>query len=100
MSIPTNIPARADSAGKPVATITPSFARDILPLFRVTDIQNMNTFGVRLGDHSWVSKPGNARHVLNHLMGTTPPRMPLGGPYWTDEQLKKFQEWMNAGYPP
>jgi hypothetical protein len=100
MSIPANIPARGDAAGKPVATITPSFVRDILPLFRVTDIQHMNTFGVHLGDHSWMSKPSHARNVLNHLTGTMPPRMPLGGPYWTDDQLKSFREWMSAGYPP
>src|SRR5690349_6705859 len=81
-------------------TGTASFARDILPLFRTTDIQQMNNFGVRLGDHSWMSQPQNARNVFLYLAGVHKPQMPLGGPYWAQEQLALFRKWMEEGYPP
>jgi hypothetical protein len=101
MRIPINHSTDTATAGKPASTTkTFSFSNDILPLFRPSDIQHMNAFGVRLGDHGWMSKPTNARNVLNHLKGTSQPRMPLGGPYWIQEQLNIFQQWMGAGYPP
>jgi hypothetical protein len=100
MHIPTSLKSDAAAERNPSAAKTPSFSQHILPLFRTTDIQHMNAFGVRLADLNWMSKPANARNVLNHLRGTSEPQMPLGGPYWTQEQLHLFQQWMEAGYAP
>lgn len=101
MRIPTSTSDKTP-AGEPAPEkkTTVSFSRDILPLFRTSDIQHMNAFGVRLGDHGWMSNPANAWNVLNHLRGVKQPRMPLGGPYWTEDQLNLFQQWIGAGYPP
>lgn len=68
MRIPTSTSDKTP-AGDPAPDKTVSFSRDILPLFRPGDIQHMNAFGVRLGDHGWMSKPVNAWNVLNHLRG-------------------------------
>ena len=77
-----------------------SFGADILPLFSRSDIEHMNAFGVRLGQHEWMSQPGNAKNVYSYLTGASTPRMPLGGPYWSQEQLDLFARWMKTGYKP
>lgn len=77
-----------------------SFSRDILPLFRPTDIEHMNAFGVLLHKYEWMSQPKNARNVYRHLTGQAQPQMPLGGPFWSDEQLDLFKRWMDGGYRP
>jgi hypothetical protein len=85
----------------------PSFAQDIEPLFRPRDISCMARFAVRLNDFAYMSDPGgddtypdhaNARNVFAHLTGTVTPRMPLGGPFWTDAQLQLFDQWMTDGF--
>ena len=84
-----------------------SFAQDILPLFSVGDIACMRRFGVRLDDYSYMSdQAGNgsfadhdhARTVYARLVGTATPRMPMGGPYWSDAQLQLFDRWMADGF--
>jgi hypothetical protein len=84
-----------------------SFAQDIAPLFQPGDIACMQRFGVRLDDYAWMSDPGgdgtypdhaNAGNVYDHLTGTTQPRMPMGGPYWADQQIQLFQQWMTDGF--
>lgn len=81
-----------------------SFARDIVPLFRPVDIANMLEFEVRLGDYSYMADPSgnhrNARRIGAYLSGARQPRMPLGGPFWTDAQLQLFERWMNEGFQP
>lgn len=77
-----------------------SFSRDILPLFRPTDIEHMRTFGVFLHKYKWMSQPVNARNVYRHLNGEAQPRMPLGGPFWSDEQLDLLKRWIDGGYQP
>jgi hypothetical protein len=81
-----------------------SFARNIRPLFRPIDIAHMLPFGVRLGDYAYMADPSgdfrNARSVVAYLLGTHEPRMPLGGPFWTDAQLQLYQRWMDDGCQP
>ena len=38
--------------------------------------------------------------VLGYLKGTSTPRMPYGGPYWSDAAMQLFQDWINGGYQP
>jgi hypothetical protein len=84
-----------------------SFAEDIVSLFNGRDITCMARFGVSLSDYGYMSDPtgddkfndhANARDVYARLMGTTTPRMPMGGPYWADAQLQLFDQWMNDGF--
>jgi hypothetical protein len=76
-----------------------SFEADILPLFRPKDINCMSSKVVMLDSYDYMSQPDNAQDVYDHLTGTTPPRMPLGGPFWTAEQLDLFQRWMTETPP-
>ncbi|HLJ83810.1 MAG TPA: hypothetical protein VKT51_06550 [Candidatus Eremiobacteraceae bacterium] len=77
-----------------------SFERDIRPLFRDVDIDHMEAFGVQLADHAWMSEPDNAKRVYESLSSDAASRMPPGGPYWSDEQMKKLSDWMDGGYRP
>ena len=86
-----------------------SFKSDILPLFRPVDISHMKGFNVLLDDYPYMSDPaaagsftdhGHARNVYCYLTGDCQPRMPIGGPFWSAEQLRLFQQWMNDGYRP
>jgi hypothetical protein len=76
-----------------------SFKADILPLFRPQDITCMKSKGVELDSYDYMSQPDNAQDVYDHLTGTAPPRMPLGGPYWSADQLNLFQRWMTESPP-
>jgi hypothetical protein len=84
-----------------------SFAQGIAPLFRPEDLTCMKGFGVQLDDYAYMSDPdadstyadhANARNVYAHLTGTTPPQMPMGGPYWSKDQLDLFEQWMTDGF--
>jgi hypothetical protein len=84
-----------------------SFAQSIAPLFRPIDVACMRKYGVRLDDYPYMSDPGgdgtypdhaNARDVYAHLIGVTPPQMPMGGPFWSSDQLKLFEQWMTDGF--
>jgi hypothetical protein len=91
-----------------------SFASDILPLFRAVDIRHMAQHDVLLDDYGYMSDPGgdatfpdhaNARNVFANVSPTPnppnppdPPEMPPGGPYWTDEQLQLYNQWMSDGF--
>ena len=85
-------------------TVPVSFAHDIRPLFRPLDIAHMQPFDVNLGDYAYMADPADdhrhAREVEAFLCGAREPRMPLGGPYWTDEQLRLYDRWMRGGCPP
>jgi len=78
-----------------------SFANDIKPHFRPIDVQHMQDYGVPLDDYSYMSDPTNnhenAQDVLNEL---TAKRMPPGGPFWTQDKLDIFKQWMTDGYQP
>jgi hypothetical protein len=86
-----------------------SFAKDIVTLFTSKDINCMKNFGVFLDDYQFMGEPSgdisyidhaNARHVYARLKGDDQPRMPKGGPYWSDEMLNKFEDWINGGFEP
>jgi hypothetical protein len=86
-----------------------SFGADIRPLFSARDINCMKNYFVNLDDYQYMSAPdgdnifsdhANARHVLAHLTGAETPRMPQGGPYWTQSQLDLLKQWMDDGFQP
>lgn len=85
----------------------PTFYQDIVPLFRQLDVECMRNMGVLLLDYAYMSDPAgdssypdhaNANNVLDRLTGKTTPQMPLGGPYWSQDNLDLFQQWMACGY--
>jgi hypothetical protein len=84
------------------STTPVSFGADIKPLFRPNDIQCMKRRGVLLDDYAYMSDANNnhehAQNVNDYLMGAQQPRMPLGGPYWSQDQLDLFSKWMAEGY--
>jgi hypothetical protein len=81
------------------------YAKDILPLFRTTDIGCMTPKGVRLGDVQWMCNPaadhgfddhGDARRVFAALSaGFMPP-----GRKWPQEWLDIYSNWMANGFQP
>ena len=77
-----------------------SFARDIKPLFRQIDLDHMGRMGVNLDDYEWMSNKSNAQNVYDFVVGTKQPKMPIGGPFWSQEQLDLFAAWMKDGCPP
>jgi hypothetical protein len=88
--------------------MTPSFAVDVRPMFRPTDLNCMGNVGVFLGDYDYMSDPAgnadhpdyaNARAVLDRLSGAMTPRMPPGGPYWGEVQISVLKAWIDAGCP-
>lgn len=90
--------------------MTISYATDIRPLFRSRDISCMRGYEVLLDDYGYMSDPtGNetypdhahARNVFCYLSpNACRPRMPFGGPYWSDVQLALYQQWMDDGFLP
>jgi len=81
-----------------------SFAIDIRPLFRKVDVDHMRPFEILLDDHTYMSDPQqdhkNAHDVQDFLTGQRKPRMPLGGTYWSADQLDLYARWMTDGYLP
>jgi len=81
-----------------------SFERDIRPLFRPIDVEHMRPFNVLLDDYTYMADSANdhrrASDVYAHLAGTRQPQMPIGGPFWTADQLALFRRWMNEGFKP
>jgi len=71
---------------------TPSFARDIQPLFRESDREAME-FAFDLWDFDDVRT--NAQDILERLTDGT---MPCDGE-WPEEQLALFRRWIEAGMP-
>jgi hypothetical protein len=87
-----------------------SFQLDVRPLFRDHDISCMAAYDILLSDYAYMSNPAgddtypdhaNAQNVLCHLRpNACTPRMPMNGPYWSDQQLALFAQWMQDGYAP
>ena len=73
-------------------TSTPSFARDIQPLFRPDDRQSMK-FAFDLWNYSDVRT--HAHDILGRLTEGT---MPCDGE-WPEEQIAQFRRWVEAGMP-
>ena len=97
-----------DSTRDDSAPVT--FYGDIVPLFRPMDVQcmrNPNVGPVLLLNYQWMSDPtgngtypdhANANNVLDHLTGDALPQMPLGGPYWAQDNIDLFKSWMQGGF--
>jgi len=89
---------------------TVSFANDVLPKFRSGDIRCMQRFDVMLDDYDYMSDPkgnedytdhANARRVFCHLIPNgCQPRMPMHGPYWSEDDLALYLKWMDDGFQP
>ncbi len=88
------------TAGKAAAAAPVSFAKQIVPLFRTMDVQCMRSRGVFLINYDYMKDPDNANMVLSMLQPDAEPRMPYGGPYWTDASIQLFQDWINGGLQP
>ena len=71
---------------------TPSFARDIQPLFRASDRASM-IWGFDLGNYQDVR--AHAQAILERLSSGT---MPCDAP-WPAEQIALFRRWVEAGMP-
>ncbi len=71
---------------------TPSYERDIRPLFRESDKESM-VFAFDLWDYHDVCT--NAQDILERL---TDGSMPCDGE-WPEEQVAQFQNWIDAGMP-
>lgn len=78
----------------------PSFAKDIAPLFRPLDIEHMAPMDVPLDDYAYMSDAANAQRVYDFLTGDEQPQMPIGGPYWSADQLDLYSRWMAGGRKP
>lgn len=77
-----------------------SFERDIRPLFRPVDIKHMSAMDVLLDNYEYMSDAQNAQAVYEYLSGSKQPQMPPGGPFWSQEQLDRFTQWMQQGRQP
>jgi hypothetical protein len=80
--------------------MTPSFARDIRPLFTDEDVAHMKPRGIDLSDYDSVKS--NQDKILDRVSrapGTfgimPPPRTP-----WTKEQVQLFHDWIAGGSQP
>ena len=82
-----------------------SFKTDVLPLFKPPAVKHMARLKVFLDKFDFMSAPAgdgtypdhaNARHVYARLSGDETPRMPPGGPFWTEAELKTLSDWMNV----
>ena len=73
---------------------TPSFAADIRPLFRESDIKAMKPNGIDLSSYEDVKK--RAQDIYARLSAK---EMPCDEP-WKDSQVQKLKEWINSGMNP
>jgi hypothetical protein len=81
-----------------------SFEKDIKPLFRLIDVEHMKPARVLLDDYAYMSDPASghrhANDVGDYLTGNKQPRMPPGGPFWSEGQLELYAQWMSDGFQP
>jgi hypothetical protein len=78
-----------------------SFASQIKPLFRDIDVAHMKRLGVLLDDFTYMSDASNNhKHAQSVLDTLTSHKMPPGGPFWTQDNLDLFAQWMSEGYNP
>lgn len=70
-----------------------SYAQDIRPLIRNTDIECMRDYDIQLDQLGSVRK--NSRIIYERLAAK---EMPEDGP-WSDANIAKFKQWMDDGMP-
>lgn len=68
-----------------------TYTNDIRPLIRKDDIECMKDYGFDLSKVGDVRM--NAAHIYKRLSDKS---MPEDGP-WSDENIKKFKQWMDDG---
>ena len=69
-----------------------SFERDILPLFRAQDVEEMS-WAFDLSAYEDVSE--HAEEIHTRLSDGT---MPCDAP-WPEEDIERFRQWIDAGMP-
>ncbi len=72
----------------------PSFAVDIRPLFRDSDIEAIKPNGIDLSSCSEVKQ-----RALDIYAAVSEKAMPCDGP-WNEEKVKKFKEWIDERMQP
>lgn len=87
-----------------------SFAAAIKPLFTTRDIRCMTGRRWPLDNYDFMAAPegdfihadhAHARTVYQRLLPEAGNlRMPRGGPYWSDEQMALYRQWMEEGFNP
>ncbi len=87
-------PDQSRESKEEVSMGTLSFAADIRPLFRETDIEAMKPNGVDLSSYEGVKK--RAQDIYARLFAK---EMPCDGS-WSAENIKRFKEWMESGMEP
>jgi hypothetical protein len=83
-----------DPATRPIPT---SFARDILPLFRLKDAQHMNFKGVDLQTYDGVRT--SAALILDRVSDADAPMPPPPDQRWTKAQTDLFARWIAQDFP-
>lgn len=84
-----------DPATRPIPT---SFARDILPLFRLKDAQHMNFKGVDLQTYNGVR--ASAALILDRVSDAGAQMPPPPDQRWTKAQTDLFARWIGEDFPP
>ena len=79
---------------KEVSMATLSFASDIRPLFRSSDVESMKPVGLDLSSYEEVKK--RAQAIYARLSAK---EMPCDGP-WSEDHLQTFKRWMESGREP
>ena len=92
-SIPSS-PAQLHEVKKKVPSRTLSFAADIRPLFRDSDISAMKPIGIDLSSYEDARK--RARDIYARLSSN---EMPCDEP-WSDSRVRRLKEWMECGMEP
>jgi len=72
----------------------PSFAADIRPLFRPSDIEEMKPNGIDLCSYEEVKR--RAQDIYGRLAAQN---MPCDQP-WSAAHIEKFKYWMDSGMNP
>lgn len=68
----------------------PNFWEDIFPLFTDADVACMRARNVLLASIDWWKSGNNFSSAYNMVKSG---RMPLGGPVWDPESVKRLADW-------
>jgi hypothetical protein len=76
---------------------TPSFAKDIRPMFTDMDVAHMKSWGINLSDKNEVTAHADA--IYGTVSSGTMPPQASGEARWTAEMCDRFKRWQSAGFP-